>query len=57
MTAVISPDSLKYIAVTLGQMADMLRDFELLEAAGLLEKAKADIEHELVRTSDKPNTR
>ena len=47
MTTAARPDALKYIAVTLGQMANMLRDFEMIEVANLLETAKVDIEHEL----------
>lgn len=47
MTTAASPDALRYIAVTLGQMADMLRDFDMIEAAKLLETAKVDIEQEL----------
>jgi len=38
---------LKYIAATLGQMATMLRDFDMPDSALHLEKAKADIEHRL----------
>ena len=49
MTTAVRPDALKYIAVTLGQMANMLRDFEMLEVANLLDAAKVDIEHELAR--------
>ena len=49
MTNSARPDALRYIAVTLGQMANMLRDFEMIEAANLLETAKGDIEQELSR--------
>ena len=51
MTTTAPPDALKYIAVTLGQMAEMLRDFDMIEVANLLETAKVDIEHELTPKS------
>ena len=35
---------LRYVAATLGQMAAMLRDFDMPDSALLLEKAKTDIE-------------
>jgi len=38
---------LRYVAATLGQMAQMLRDFDMADSAVLLEKAKADIEKQL----------
>jgi hypothetical protein len=49
-------NSLKYIAEALGQMADMLRDFELPDAARHLQQAKTDIEHRLNHTSDEAKT-
>lgn len=51
MSTAAPPDALKYIAVTLGQMADMLRDFDMIEVAKLLETAKVDIENELTPKS------
>jgi hypothetical protein len=38
---------LQYIAATLGQMAAMLRDFDMPDSAQLLEKVKSDIELKL----------
>ena len=38
---------LRYVAATLGQMAQMLRDFDMPDSALLLDKAKADIERQL----------
>jgi len=38
---------LQYIAATLGQMAAMLRDFDMPDSAQLLEKVKSDIEQRL----------
>ena len=43
---------LRYIAATLGQMAQMLRDFDMPDSALLLEKVKADIEKRLAANPD-----
>ena len=47
MKAVPTLHPLRYVAATLGQMAQMLRDFDMPDSALLLEKAKADIEKQL----------
>jgi len=39
---------LRYVAATLGQMAQMLRDFDMPDSALLLEKVKDDIEKRLI---------
>ena len=47
MTTFSSLHPLKYIAEALAQMAATLRDFEMQEAAQLLDKAKSDIDSKL----------
>ncbi|HEY4266113.1 MAG TPA: hypothetical protein VGM72_12400 [Micropepsaceae bacterium] len=48
MTAFTTLHPLKYIAEALSQMATTLRDFEMLESAQLLDKAKSDIDQKLI---------
>jgi hypothetical protein len=55
MTVLSSLHPLKYIAEALSQMAVTLRDFEMLESADLLEKAKADINQKLAEKPRKEN--
>jgi len=43
---------LRYVAATLGQMGQMLRDFDMPDSALLLEKVKADIEKRLAVNPD-----
>jgi hypothetical protein len=47
MTTFTTLNPLKYIAEALAQMATTLRDFEMLESAQLLDKAKSDIDQKL----------
>jgi hypothetical protein len=47
MTTFSTLHPLKYIAEALAQMATTLRDFEMLESAQLLDKAKSDIDEKL----------
>ena len=55
MTVYSSLHPLKYIAEALSQMATTLRDFEMLESADLLDKAKADINQKLAEKPRKEN--
>jgi hypothetical protein len=47
MTTFTTLHPLKYIGEALAQMATTLRDFEMLESAQLLDKAKSDIDEKL----------
>ena len=53
MTTYSSLHPLRYIAETLSQIATTLRDFELEDAAILLEKAKSDIDAKLAAQTKK----
>lgn len=53
MTTFTTLHPLKYIAEALSQMATTLRDFEMLESAQLLDKAKSDIDQKLDDKSKK----
>ena len=48
---------LTYIAEALAQMATTLRDFEMQEAAQLLDKAKSDIDNKLAEQPKRENVR
>lgn len=55
MTKVSNFHPLTYIAEALAQMATTLRDFEMEEAANLLDDAKSDIENKLVEQQKRGN--
>jgi hypothetical protein len=53
MTPAKPAHPLSYFAVVLSQMTATLKDFDMLQTAALLERAKADIEEELARNPEK----
>ena len=55
MTKFSTLHPLTYIGEALAQMATTLRDFEMQEAAQLLDKAKSDIDSKLAEQSKRGN--
>lgn len=53
MTVAKRAHPLSYFAEVLSQMTDTLKDFDMRETAALLERAKADIERELLKNPEK----
>jgi len=53
MTVAKRAHPLSYFAEVLSQMTDTLKDFDMRETATLLERAKADIERELLKNPEK----